>query len=111
MLEKFYLDKANPVNTSMKKSILLSQHKEKEASPSEKKRYQGMTRSIIFSIVETRPNIASATFLISQFTKNLSHLHTEIVKTIFKYLQGSKHQGITYREDEKLKIKSHLDFD
>lgn len=91
VLEKFHLDKANPVNTLMKESVPLTQRKEREALPSEKERYQAMTGSIIFSMVETRPNIAFVTSLVSRFVKNPSHQHTEAVKTILKYLKRSKH--------------------
>ncbi len=96
VLEKFHLNKANPVNTPMKESIPLSQREEGEASPSEKERYKGMTGSLMFSMVETRPDIAFATSLVSRFAKNPSNQHTEAVKTILKYLKGSKHRGITY---------------
>ena len=111
VLEKFHLDKANPVNTPNKESIPLSQREEGEASPSEKERYQGMTGSIMFSMVETRPDIAFATSLVSRFAKNPSHQHTEAVKTILKYLKGSKHRGITYGGDEELKIEGYSDSD
>ena len=111
VLERFHLDKANPVNTPMKESVPLSQREEAEASPPEKERYQGMTGSIMFSMVETRPDIAFATSLVSRFAKNPSHQHTEAVKTILKYLKGSKHRGITYGGDEELKIEGYSDSD
>ena len=69
----------------MKESTLLTQRikGEGEASPSEKKKYQGMTGSLIFLMVETRPDIAYTMSLISCFAKNPSHQHTKTVKTIF----------------------------
>ena len=70
-----------------------------------------MTGSIMFSMVETRPDIAFATSLVSRFAKNPSHQHTEAVKTILKYLKGSKHRGITYGGDEELKIEGYSDSD
>lgn len=63
---------------------------EVEASTFERKRYQGMTGSLMFSMVETRPNIAYATSLVSRFAKNPSHQHTEAVKIILRYLKGSR---------------------
>lgn len=74
----------------------LTQGTERDASPSEKERYQGMTGPIMFSMVEARPVIAFVTSLVSRFAKNLSHQHTEAVKNILKYLKGSKDRGITY---------------
>lgn len=111
ILTKFHLDKANPVNTPMKESAFLSQRTEGEASPSEMERYQGMIGSIMFSMVETRPDIAFATSLVSSFAKNPSHQHIEAVKTILKYLKGSIHRGITYGGSEELKIEGYSDSD
>lgn len=91
----------------MKESILLAQRIEGEASPSEKEGYQGMIGSIMFSMVETRPDIAFATLLVSRFAKNPSHLHTEAVKTILKYLKGLKNRGIIYGGEEELKIEGY----
>ena len=73
VLNKFHLNKAYAVNTPMKKTALLEQKTEKEASASEKKHYQGMTGSLIFLMVETRPNIAFATSVASCFIKNSGH--------------------------------------
>lgn len=50
----------------------------------------------MFSMVENRPDIAFATSVASRYAKNPSHLHTEAVKTILKYLKGSKDRGIVY---------------
>lgn len=60
----------------------------------------------MFSMVETRPDIAFATSLVSRFAKNSSHHHTEVVKTILKYLKGSKHRDIIYGRKKELKIES-----
>ena len=89
ILNKFHLDKAHTVNTPMKETVLLKQKIEGEASSSEKEHYKGMTGPFIFSMVETRPDIAFATFVASCFVKNLGHQHTEVVKTILQYLKGS----------------------
>lgn len=54
-----------------------------------------MTGSIMFSIVETRPDITFATSVVVWFTKNPSHQYTKVVKIILQYLKSSKEQGIT----------------
>lgn len=104
-LVKFQLDKANSMNTPMKESAQLIQCTEREALPSEKERYQGMIRAIMFSMVEIRLDIAYTTLLVSRFAQNPSHQHIEAVKTILKYLKGLKNRGITYGGEKKLKIK------
>lgn len=62
-------------------------------------------------MVETRPNIVFATLLVSYFTNNSSHQYTKTIKTIFKYLESLKSQGITYSKKEKLRIEGYLDLD
>lgn len=46
-----------------------------------------MTGFLMFSIVETRPNIAFTTSVTSCFAKNLSHQYIEVIKTILQYLK------------------------
>lgn len=89
IFSKFHLNKAHVVNTPMKETVLLEPRIEGEAFPSEKERYQGMTGSLMFLMVETRPDIAFAISVASRFAKNLYHHHTEVVKTILRYLKGS----------------------
>ena len=111
VLNKFHLDKAHAANTPMKETAFLEQKTEGEASPSEKKRYQGMTGSLMFSMVETRPDIAFATSVASRFAKNPGHQHTEAVKTILRYLKGSNERGITYGGQSKLLVEGYSDSD
>ena len=61
-------------------------------------------------MVETRPDIAFATSVASRYAKNPSHLHIEVVKTILKYLKGSKDRGIVYGEGT-LAIEGYSDSD
>lgn len=108
ILSKFHLAQANTSNTPMKESPLTPN--EGEATAAERERYQGMTGSIMFSMVETRPDIALATSVVSRFAKNPSHQHSEAVKTIFRYLKAT---GITYggEEGRDLIIKGYSDSD
>ena len=57
----------------MKETALLDQRIDKEAFPIEKEQYQGMTRSFMFSMVETRPDIVFTMSVASRFAKNPSH--------------------------------------
>ena len=90
VLEKFHLNGANTANRPIKESAPLTPRTEGEASPSKKERYQGMTGLLMFSMVETRPDITYATSVASCFAKNPSHQHTEAVKIILQYLKGSR---------------------
>ena len=61
VLNKFHLDKANTINTPMKETTLLQPGTEGEATTAEKEKYQGITGSIMFLMIETRPDISFAT--------------------------------------------------
>lgn len=110
VLEKYHLSKANTVNTPMKEIEPLTLRTNGKASPSKKKTYQGMTGSLMFFIVETRPNIAFSTSIVSKFAKNLSCQYTEAIKTILWYLKGSRNRDITYEKQNKLLLKEYFDF-
>lgn len=111
ILEKFHRYKANSVNTSMKEEALLTPKTDGEASPSEREKYQGMTGSLMFSMVETRPDIAFATSVASRFSKNPPQQHTEAVQTILRYLKGSRDRGITFGGEKDLIIEGCSDPD
>lgn len=91
VLSRFHLDKAYAVTTPMKESAMFQTRSKGQASTAKRERYQGMIGSIMFSMVET-----FATSVASQFAKNPDHQHMEVVKTILRYLKGSRDQGITY---------------
>lgn len=111
ILRKFFLDQANPSNIPMRESAqLLPNDSTTQATDSEREKYQGMTGSLMFSMVETRLDIAFATSVASRFAKNPSHLHTEAVKTILKYLKGTKDRGIVYGQGT-LTIEGYSDSD
>lgn len=75
----------------------------------EKKRYQRITNLLMFSIIETRPDIAFFITFITYFAKNLSHLYFEVIKNILQYFKGSINCRITYNREKKLIIKRYSD--
>lgn len=73
----------------------------REATAAERERYQRMTGSIIFLIVETRPDITFTTLVMSHFAKNPSHQHNKAIKTIFQYLKAIKETEIIYGGEQR----------
>lgn len=96
ILEKFHFDKANLVNMSINEEALLTSRIDGKSLFNKRGKYKGMTGSLMFSIVKTRPNIVFATSVASCFSKNLSQQYTKAVKTILRYLKRSKNYSITY---------------
>ncbi len=113
VLSRFHLDKAHTATTPMKESATLETRTDGQASTAERERYQGMIGSIMFSMVETRPDVAFATSVASRFAKNPGHRHMEAVKTILRYLKGSRERGITYGDldQEDLLLEGYSDSD
>lgn len=71
-----------------------------------------MTRSLMFFIIETRPNIAFSIIIAACFTKNPIHTHIKAVKTILCYFKGLIDCVIIYDITRKnLSIKGYSDFD
>lgn len=70
-----------------------------------------MIGSIMFSMVETRPDVAFATSVASRFAKIPGHQHMEAMKTILRYLKGSRDRGITYGGQDQLLMEGYSDSD
>lgn len=64
-----------------------------------------MIKSFIFSIVETKLNIAFTTSVASHFTKNLGHQYTKDVKKTLQYLKRLQDSGIIYTSQKWLLVK------
>lgn len=111
VLVRFHLDKANTGNTPIKVTALLQARTDSPASATGKEKYQGMTGSIMFSMVKSRLNIIFATLIASCFAKNLASQYIKVVKTILRYFKGSRERGITYGSQEKLLVKGYPDSD
>lgn len=85
---------------SIKKTLLLP-IKDKKAIITKKDYYQGIISSIMFSMIETRPNIAYIILVVSHFAKNLSNLHGKAIKTIFYDLKATKNIRTIYRGEQR----------
>lgn len=65
-------------------------------------------------MIETRPDIAFVTFIVSWFIKNSFHQHIKAVKKIIKYSKAAKSVKIPYGREERggknLTIKEYSNF-
>lgn len=112
VLAKYDFDKANRTKTLMKEIALGPRpNLPTKAIQAEEEKYQRITGSLMFSIVDIRPDIAFSITVSICFTKNPSHSHFEVVKSILRYLKRSINFGITYSRDKKLIIKGYSNFD
>lgn len=95
MLHRFNLSNAKTSSVPMKETSILAPNA-KEATPKEIKDFQAIVGSIMFAILETRPDIAFATSTVSRYAQNPGKQHIEAAKTILQYLSGTRDKGLTY---------------
>jgi transposase InsO family protein len=61
------------------------------------KQYQSAVGALMYAAQGTRPDIAYAMTVLSQFNSAPSAEHWKAVKRVMRYLRGTTHYGITYR--------------
>ena len=108
VLEKFHMQNAKTTTTPMKEGSLF--RNESQASESDIKQYQAIVGSIMFAMIETSPDIAYATTVVSRHAKNPGKSHMEAAKQILRYLSATKDRGITF-DGGDLSIQGYSDSD
>ena len=88
------MQNAKTTTTPMKEGSLF--RNESQASESDIKQYQAIFGSIMFAMIETRPDIAYATSVVSRHAKNPGKSHMEAAKQILRYLSATRDRGITF---------------
>jgi hypothetical protein len=61
--------------------------------------YSGATDSLMYSLVCTRPNIAQVVGILRGFMANIGQENWVVVKSVFRYLQGTFKYSIFYHSD------------
>ena len=78
--------------------------------PTDKDQYQRLVGKLIY-LSHTRPDIAYAISLVSQFMHNPSKDHMNIVIRILRYLKSSPERGLMFRKYGHLNVEGYLDAD
>ena len=76
----------------------------------DKGRYQRLVGRLIY-ISQTRPDIAYAVYIVSQFIHPLSKEHMNAVYRILRYLKGSLGKGLLFLKNNVSGIKGYMDSD
>src|SRR4051812_16736456 len=97
---------------TMATPIDLNQKLEKEdgVEPMDKNRYQKLVGKLIY-LAYTRPDIAFAMSLVSQFMHCPSEKHSNAVYRILHYLKGSRSKGIVFSKNESRRVEIFTDSD
>src|SRR5579871_5782029 len=108
ILKRFELQDSKPTRIPLETGIKLTKSEDQESFDPLK--YQSTVRSLMYVMVETRPDIAFAVATVSQFNSNPNIIHWKVVKRIFRYLKGIADFGITYG-NTKIKLEGYSDTD
>jgi len=83
---------------------------EVEVNLADKERYQQLVGKLIY-LSHTRPYIAYAVGVISQFMHQPQEDHMEAAMRIVRYLKGTPGSGIMFQKHENLNIEAYIDVD
>eukprot|EP00253_Pinus_taeda_P033116 PITA_33116 len=72
--------------------------------------YRSMIGSLLY-LTGTRPDIMHAVGIVGRFQANPKEAHLQVVKRIFKYLQGTQNYGLWYPRDADLTLHAYTDAD
>ena len=70
--------------------------------------YRHMIGSLMY-LMNTRPNICFVVNTLSQFLKNLRHVHLIATKNILSYLKGTVDYGLKHAVNQNIKLEGYMD--
>lgn len=115
VLSNFKMDQCKPVATPMGAHFKLKTPSDKEYQEEvESMRnisYQSAVGSIMYAMIETRPDLAYSLSLISRFMSRSHHEHWSAVKWVLRYIQGSIDTRLCYRKHGDFVVKGYCDSD
>ncbi|KAH9680958.1 retrovirus-related pol polyprotein from transposon RE1 [Citrus sinensis] len=102
------LGSLNPINTPMEENLKLST--DPYQVPANKERYQRLVGRLMY-LGHTRPDLAYALSVVSQFMHSPKEEHMNAVIRILRYLKSSPGKGIVFTKGNNLDIKGYTDAD
>ena len=96
VLARFGMSNCASAPTPMVAGTQLQEETVDQARPEVIHEYQSMVGSVMYPMIQTRPDICFAVTILSRFNQNPNSKHHAAVKRIIRYLKGTLHHGITY---------------
>ena len=107
LLEDTGMSGCRPVDTPVDPNVKLGDSEEDSVDTS---RYQKLVGRLIY-LSHTRPDIAFAVSLISQFMHSPRKRHLEVAYRILQYLKGSPEKGLFFWKQESRRIEIYTNVD
>ncbi|XP_057838310.1 secreted RxLR effector protein 161-like [Cryptomeria japonica] len=104
---------STPMEVGKKLSLEMCPRIQEEESYMSTVSYQNDIGSLMYAMVSSRPDIAHAVRMVSQFSNCYGPQHWAVVKRIFRYLQGTINHRITFSGSSKdsLQLTGYCDAD
>nr|GEW08799.1 Gag-Pol polyprotein [Tanacetum cinerariifolium] len=114
ILQRFNMQDYKPISilfpTNVKLSSKMSLSSKKERMEMSRVPYASAVRSLMFMMIYTRPDIAHAVGVVSQYIAKHGRKHWEAVKRILRYIEGTLDVALCYGESG-LTVKGYVDSD
>ncbi|GJZ85426.1 retrotransposon protein, putative, ty1-copia subclass [Tanacetum coccineum] len=109
ILKRYFMENSKRGTIPMQDKLKLSKS-QGASTPAEKQRMQNVpyalaVGSIMYAVRCTRPDVAFAQNITSQFQQNPCELHWTTLKNILKYLRNTKDMFLVYGDDMKLELR------
>ena len=101
VLKKFDMENCKPVSTPLEPGRKFVKLQENE-TPVDVQRYQMAIGCLTYAATATRPDIAAAVGVLSQFMSNPSKEHWQGIKRIFRYIKGTVNYGLVFKSSSKM---------
>ena len=96
VLSRFGMAKCASAPTPMVVGNQLQEELVDQAPPDVVRLYQSMVGSVMYAMIQTRPDICFAVTILSRFNRNPNAKHIAAIKRVLRYLKGTLDYGITY---------------
>ena len=73
--------------------------------------YWSVVGMLLYLSTNTRPDIAYSVSQVARFSHSPKQVHAKAVKTIVRYLSGTKSKGVIYKRPDKLGLDCYVDAD
>ena len=97
VLEDFDMTGCKPVATPMESTKPEAAPEGFEAPKEQKHWYQSAVGSLMYAMLNTRPDIAYAVLVVSRYASNPTEAYKKMVKRIFRYLRGTTLLNLIYK--------------
>jgi hypothetical protein len=97
-----------PISTPIEQNHHLAEYPDQ--TPTNQSRYQRLVGRLIY-LSHTRPDVAYAVSVVSQFMHNPSECHMDAVLRILRYLKSTPGKGLMFSKHNHLEVSGYTDAD